>query len=119
MIRRHWNYLSNLIFHLNNMARISIIEREKKREKLVLKYAKKRSNLKAELRKTDLSFEEKAALRKKLQKLPLNSIPVRKRNRCGITGRPRGVYRKFSLSRTKLREIAMRGEIPGLTKASW
>ena len=71
------------------------------------------------MKKVNLSVEEKILLGVKLQKLPLNSLPVRRRNRCGLTGRPRGVYRKFSLSRTKLREIAMRGEIPGLTKASW
>jgi len=119
MIRRHWNCLSNLTFHLNRMAKLSVIEREKKRAKLMLKYAKKRSEIKKQLKKTDLNVEDKMILRTKLQKLPPNSIPVRRRNRCGITGRPRGVYRKFSLSRTKLREIAMRGEIPGLTKASW
>ena len=119
MIRRHWNCLNNLTFHLNNMARLSVIEREKKRLRLVLKYAKKRSELKIQLKNPNLSIEDKTLLRTKLQKLPLNSIPVRRRNRCGITGRPRGFYRKFSLSRTKLREIAMRGEIPGLTKASW
>lgn len=101
------------------MARLSVIERERKRARLVLKYAKKRNEIKTQLRQTDLNLEDKALLRIKLQKLPLNSIPVRQRNRCGITGRSRGVYRKFSLGRSKLREIAMRGEIPGLTKASW
>ncbi len=119
MIRRHWNCLSNLTFHSNKMAKLSVIEREKKRAKLVLKYAKKRTELKKQMKRPNLSVEEKILLGVKLQKLPLNALPVRRRNRCGITGRPRGVYRKFSLSRTKLREIAMRGEIPGLTKASW
>ncbi|MEC9205881.1 MAG: 30S ribosomal protein S14 [Pseudomonadota bacterium] len=101
------------------MAKLSLIERERKRAKLILKYAKKRAELKKQMKKVNLSVEEKILLGVKLQKLPLNSLPVRRRNRCGLTGRPRGVYRKFSLSRTKLREIAMRGEIPGLTKASW
>ncbi len=101
------------------MARASIIQREKKREKLIAKYAKKRAEIKEQLKKVNLDMDKIKELRIKLQKLPANSIPVRKRNRCSLTGRPRGVYRKFSLGRTKLREIAMRGDIPGLTKASW
>ncbi|MBH43940.1 MAG: 30S ribosomal protein S14 [Gammaproteobacteria bacterium] len=101
------------------MTRASIIEREKKREKLIAKYAKKRNEIKEQLKKTNLDMNTIKELRTKLQKLPTNSIPIRKRNRCSLTGRPRGVYRKFALGRTKLREIAMKGDIPGLTKASW
>ena len=101
------------------MTRASIIEREKKREKLIAKYAKKRNEIKEQLKKTNLDMNTIKELRTKLQKLPTNSIPIRKRKRCSLTGRPRGVYRKFALGRTKLREIAMKGDIPGLTKASW
>ena len=101
------------------MARSSIIQREKKRENLTEKYLAKRLTIKSRLKKDDLSFEEANQLRKQLQKLPLNSLPIRRRKRCSLTGRPRGVYRKFSLGRSKLRKAAMRGDIPGLTKASW
>ena len=86
---------------------------------LVLKYAQKRQDIKNQLKKTELEIEQVMLLRKKLQKLPLNSAPNRQRNRCSLTGRPRGVYRKFTLGRTKLIEMAMSGLIPGLTKASW
>ncbi len=101
------------------MAKLSIIEREKKRTKLVAKFAQKREELRGLLKNPDLEMDELLSLRKKLQKLPLNSAPNRQRNRCGLTGRPRGVYRKFGLGRSKLRKAAMRGDIPGLTKASW
>ena len=101
------------------MTRSSIIQREKKRESLTEKYLAKRLSIKSKLKKDDLSFEEASQLRKQLQKLPLNSLPIRRRKRCALTGRPRGVYRKFSLGRSKLRKAAMRGDIPGLTKASW
>ena len=101
------------------MAKLSIIQREKKRATCVLKYATKRDALKAQLKNPDLEMEELLLLRKKLQKLPINSAAIRQRNRCSLTGRPRGVYRKFGLGRSKLRKAAMRGDIPGLTKASW
>ena len=101
------------------MAKLSIIQREKKRAMLVLKYAQKRQDIKNQLKNTELEIEQVMLLRKKLQKLPLNSAPNRRRNRCSLTGRPRGVYRKFGLGRSKLRKAAMRGDIPGLTKASW
>ena len=101
------------------MARLSIIQREKKRETLVLKYAQKRQSIKDKLKNPGLEMDELMLLRKQLQKLPLNSAPNRLRNRCSLTGRPRGVYRKFGLGRSKLRKAAMRGDIPGLTKASW
>lgn len=101
------------------MAKLSIIQREKKRAILVLKYAQKRQDIKNQLKNTELEIEQVMSLRKKLQKLPLNSAPNRQRNRCSLTGRPRGVYRKFGLGRSKLRKAAMRGDIPGLTKASW
>ena len=101
------------------MAKLSIIEREKKRETLVLKYAQKRQEIKEKLKNPGLEIDELMLLRKQLQKLPLNSAPNRLRNRCSLTGRPRGVYRKFGLGRSKLRKAAMRGDIPVLTKASW
>ena len=101
------------------MAKLSIIQREKKHAMLVLKYAQKRQDIKNQLKNTELEIEQVMLLRKKLQKLPLNSAPNRQRNRCSLTGRPRGVYRKFGLGRSKLRKAAMRGDIPGLTKASW
>ena len=101
------------------MAKLSIIQREKKRASLVLKYAAKRDAIKEQLKSPNLEMEELLLLRKKLQKLPINSAATRQRNRCSLTGRPRGVYRKFGLGRSKLRKAAMRGDIPGLTKASW
>ncbi len=101
------------------MARLAIINREAKRERLVQKFARKRAELKKRLKDLGLSPEERQGLGRKLQKLPRNSSPVRLRNRCRITGRPHGYYRKFGLGRNKLREAAMRGDVPGLTKASW
>jgi small subunit ribosomal protein S14 len=85
----------------------------------VKKYAAKRAELMAVIQNAKASDEDRAAAREKLQALPRNASPVRLRNRCALTGRPRGFFRKFGLARNKLREIAMRGEIPGLTKASW
>lgn len=101
------------------MAKTSLINREEKRAKLVAKYAAKRADLIAQINNTKLSDEDRMAARIKLQQLPRNASPVRQRNRCTLTGRPRGVFRKFGLGRTKLREVAMRGEVPGMTKASW
>ena len=101
------------------MAKISIIEREKKRERTVAKYAAKRAELKRRLRDPNTSEDEREEARKKFNALPRNASPCRLRNRCRVTGRPHGYYRKFGLSRTKLREAAMRGDIPGLVKASW
>jgi small subunit ribosomal protein S14 len=101
------------------MAKTSMIMREKKRAKLVKKYAKKRAQLKAVVRDLSVSDEERLAAQAKLNALPRDSSPSRIRRRCAITGRAHGVYRKFGLGRNKLREAAMKGEIPGLTKASW
>ena len=101
------------------MAKQSIINRELKRARTVKKYAAKRAELKAKLKNSNLSAEERADVQKKFQSLPRNASPCRQRNRCRLTGRPHGYYRKFGLSRTKLREAAMRGDIPGLVKASW
>ena len=101
------------------MAKISIINREAKRARTVAKYAAKRAELKTKLKDPKLSAEEKDEVRRKFQSLPRNASPCRQRNRCRQTGRPHGFYRKFGLSRTKLREAAMRGDIPGLVKASW
>lgn len=101
------------------MAKTSMIARENKRTKMVEKYAAKRTELKAILSDVNASDDEKWAAQVKWQKLPRDSSPVRQRNRCQITGRPHGVYRKFGLCRNKLREAAMRGDVPGLTKASW
>ena len=101
------------------MAKVSMINREARRTKLVAKYAKKRTELKAIISNPDVSFEEKQDAMFRLQKLPRDSSPVRQRNRCAISGRPRGFYRKFGLGRNKLREAAMRGDVPGLRKASW
>lgn len=101
------------------MTRKALIEREKKRERMVLKYAEKRSNIQKQIKKPGISQEERWQLQLQLQALPRDSSKVRKRNRCALTGRPRGYYRKFGLGRNKLRELAMRGEIPGLCKSSW
>lgn len=101
------------------MAKTNMVEREKKRIALSKKYAKKRAALKATIVSENSSYEEKTAAAVALQKLPRDSSASRIRNRCKITGRSRGVYRKFGLSRVKLREAAMRGEVPGLKKASW
>jgi len=101
------------------MARISITEREKKRAKVVAKHAQKRAALKRIVGDRNASDDERWQAQLQLQKLPRNASPVRLRRRCGQTGRPRGVYRKFGLGRNKLREAAMRGDVPGLVKASW
>ena len=101
------------------MAKVSIINREQKRRAMVKKFAARRAELNAVINNVKLSGEERYAARLKLQQLPRDSSPVRLRNRCALTGRPRGVYRKFGLGRSKLREFAMRGEVPGITKASW
>lgn len=101
------------------MAKISMKQREQKRAKLVAKYADKRAALKAIIANQDSSIEDVMAAVEKLQKLPRDSSPVRQRNRCNQTGRPHGYLRKFGLSRIKLREAAMRGDVPGLRKASW
>ncbi|MEE9544932.1 MAG: 30S ribosomal protein S14 [Rhodospirillales bacterium] len=101
------------------MAKASIIERNKKRQRLTAKYAAKRAELKAKSRDATLSPEDRFQARMKLAKLPRNSSPVRVRLRCMETGRPRGNYRKFKLSRIALRELASQGLIPGMIKASW
>ncbi|WP_434630716.1 30S ribosomal protein S14 [Chromobacterium sp. CV08] len=101
------------------MARLALINREEKRVKLAEKFSAKREALIATINNQNLSEEERFAARLQLQQLPRNASPVRQRNRCAITGRPRGVFRKFGLGRNKLREIAMKGEIPGVVKASW
>jgi len=101
------------------MAKKSMVERERKRLKTVERYARKRAELKAIVASPQSSDEERRAAQAKLQALPRDASPVRLRNRCSITGRPHGYYRKFGLARNKLREAAMKGEIPGLTKASW
>ncbi|MDA9738696.1 30S ribosomal protein S14 [Pseudomonadota bacterium] len=101
------------------MTRKSIIARENKKIKTVAKYAKKRAALKAEFLNVNNSDEVRFAAYEKLQKLPRNSSPSRVTRRCKLTGRPHAVYRKFGLSRIKLREAAMRGDVPGLVKSSW
>ena len=101
------------------MAKLALINRQEKREKLVAKYAKKRAALEAIVDNPRFSDEDRYAARLKLQQLPRNANPTRIRNRCALTGRPRGVYRKFGLGRNKLREATMRGDVPGLRKASW
>src|SRR5688572_762067 len=101
------------------MAKTNMIEREKRRIKLSKKYAAKRVELKELIRRPKTSADAREVAQAKLQSLPRDSNPIRIRNRCQVTGRSRGVYRKFGLARTKLREAAMRGEIPGLRKASW
>ena len=101
------------------MAKTSMINREAKRAKLAKQYAAKRDALKKIISSTTASYEEKMEAVTKLQKLPRDSSPSRQRNRCEISGRPRGVYRKFGLGRNKLREATMRGDVPGLRKASW
>ena len=101
------------------MAKVAVINREKQRREMVAKFAAKRALLKATIENTKLSDEVRADARLKLQALPRNSSPVRLRNRCALTGRPRGTFKKFGLGRIKVREFAMRGEIPGVVKASW
>ena len=101
------------------MAKKSMINREKRRTKLVAQYAAKRAELKAVITDPSVSFEVQQDAMFRLQKLPRDSSPARQRNRCALSGRPRGFYRKFGLGRNKLREAAMRGDVPGLRKASW
>ena len=101
------------------MAKKSMIARENKRLKMVEKFSKKRFELKSIINDVSKSEEEKDMAMKKLQKLPRDASPVRLQRRCQITGRPHAVYRKFGLSRNKLRELAMKGDVPGLLKASW
>ncbi len=101
------------------MAKLSLINRELKREAVVKKFARKRAELKAVIDDQSRSEEERYQARLKLQQLPRDASPTRLRNRCEITGRPRGTFRKFGLARNKLREKALRGEVPGITKASW
>ncbi|HEU0197232.1 MAG TPA: 30S ribosomal protein S14 [Nevskiaceae bacterium] len=101
------------------MAKTSIIEREKRRVALAKKYADRRKALKAKIVDAGVGYDDKVAAIVALAKLPRDSSPSRQRTRCAVTGRPRGVYRKFGLARTKLREAAMRGEVPGLKLASW
>ena len=101
------------------MAKTSMIEREKKRVQTANKFAKKRAEIKAVLSDFNATDDDRWEAQLQLQKLPRNASPCRQRRRCRITGRPHGVYRKFGLGRNKLREAAMRGDVPGLIKASW
>ena len=101
------------------MAKLALIEREKKRARLVAKYSAKRAELKAIIDDQAKSDEERYAARLELQQLPRNAYPTRQRNRCVLTGRPRGTFRKFGLGRNKIRELAFKGDIPGVIKASW
>jgi small subunit ribosomal protein S14 len=101
------------------MAKVALINRDAKRRKVVAKFAARRAELIAAMNDQQRSEDERAEARKKFESLPRNASPTRLRNRCQLTGRPRGVYRKFGLARNKLREMALRGEVPGMTKASW
>ena len=101
------------------MAKLSLIQREEKREKLVAKFAKKYAELKGIANDAKKSDEERYLARLELQRLPRNAFPTRLRNRCGLTGRPLGTFRTFGLGRSKIRELAFKGDIPGVTKASW
>jgi|TARA_B100001146_G_scaffold221197_1_gene231178 small subunit ribosomal protein S14 len=101
------------------MAKASMIAREERRRKTVLRFAEKRAALKETIRSPKSSEEEKLLAQIKLQKLPRDANPIRMQRRCAITGRPHAVYRKFGLGRNKLRELAMKGDIPGLVKSSW
>jgi len=101
------------------MAKVSMINREKKRARTVQKYAAKREALKAKIKNVSLDYEERLEAQHQLQKLPRDASPVRQRNRCRLTGRPHGYYRKFGLGRNKVREAVMRGDVPGVRKASW
>ena len=101
------------------MAKLALINREEKRRKMVEKYAAKRAALQAIIDDVARSEEERFDARQKIQALPRDASPVRLRNRCKLTGRPRGVFRKFGLGRSKLRDFVMRGEVPGMIKASW
>lgn len=101
------------------MAKVSMIQRERKRAKLANRYSAKREELRKILKDPEADFDAKMDASEKLQKLPRDSSQVRKQNRCNLTGRPHGYFRKFGLSRNKLREAMMRGDVPGLFKASW
>ena len=101
------------------MAKLSMVNRERKRQRLVAKYAGKRAFIKEQLKSAELGWEEREELQRKLDALPRDSSPARLRNRCRVTGRPHGYFRKFGLARNKLREATMRGDVPGLVKASW
>lgn len=101
------------------MAKTSMIERERRRAKLVARHAEKRAELKAIIKNPESTREERMVAQERLQKLPRNASPVRTRNRCALSGRPRGYYRKFGLGRNMLRKAAMRGDVPGLKKSSW
>lgn len=101
------------------MAKTALIQRELKRDKLAAKYAKKYAELKTTANDAKKSDEERQLARLELQKLPRNAYPTRQRNRCDVTGRPRGTFRQFGLARAKIREMAFSGDIPGITKASW
>ena len=101
------------------MAKLALINRNEKRKKLVAKYAKRRAALQSVVESSKASDEDRYAARLKLQQLPRNANPTRVRNRCALTGRPRGVFSKFGLGRNKLREYVLRGEVPGVVKASW
>jgi len=101
------------------LAKLSLKNREAKRQALVKKYDAKRRGLKARVADQTLSMEERLEARRQLQALPRNANPTRLRSRCSLTGRPRGTFRKFGLARNKIREAALRGDIPGMVKASW
>ncbi len=101
------------------MAKVSMVERDKKRRRLVAQYAKRRAALRAEVRDSSLAPDERFVASLKLAAMPRNGAKVRLRNRCEVSGRPRGYYRKFRLSRIALRELASRGQVPGVVKASW
>jgi len=101
------------------MTREALVQRELKRSRLAAKYAPKREALRAILKDTSATEEDKFQAGIALQKLPKNALPVRHRNRCALTGRPRGTFRKFGIARNKLRELALKGDIPGVVKASW
>ena len=104
---------------MKRMAKKSMVNRDLKRRRTVEQFAVRRASLLEIVKSSKVSEEEKMMAREKLQRLPRNASPVRLRNRCALTGRPRGVFKKFGLARGKLREIAMRGEVPGIVKASW
>ncbi len=115
-------YLRHLVFRLkieNEMAKLALVNRNLKRQKIVLKYQERRKILFEKINNTNLDDKERFDAKLSLQKLPRDSSPVRIRNRCSLTGRSRGVYSKFGLGRSKLRDIAMSGKIPGIIKASW
>ena len=101
------------------MAKLSVVNREARRRKLVVKYAARRTALKDIIRNPETTYDEREEAQRKLNAMPRNSSPVRVRNRCRLTGRPHGYYRKFGLGRNKLREAVMSGDVPGLVKASW